>query len=408
MLVYSEVKKKLSKYQRLENGVLPAIFGHRILAPSNLYFTTLEFLNVINSGIKNGFNEEYVKYTKKDKLVRLLFELKDDELKEEYESKFKDKFENFDVFKLIVDSLRNLQISTDSVKSEGKFLYPHSFTMLFHNDDSRRNHFTRTGELVYLMVKRSSNFDEFIEKFKEKFNYSKWDKIINLLSDYYEKEEMLGFLPKEKNYVYDLLCDDLIKILTLDIPKRDVFYYFSITVNFYVSFYILSIAKEDFYFVVEVLNNRSDNVRKKSREVYRINEEAIFNVVKKYIDENKIEKELAEDTLKKTSKIKDAHRSYLRGVLSGKENTNAYRYLISDEFLKTLIILNVDKKMKFNKFLNYIYQKYRIVIGENEAREKFKLSSFACFRNNEKRLLTRLRLLGMIEEKSDGDIYVKV
>jgi len=403
MLAYNEAIKLLSKYN-LDDYVIPAIFGHRILSPSNPYFTTLEFLNIINSGIIYGFSEERVKNIKKEKLVKLLFECKEDELKEEFKCCYKEKFESYEVFKLIIASLRKMQISTDSVKVEGKFLYPHSFNMLFHNDDSRRNHFTRSGELVYLMVKRSKRFNEFIEKLKTKFSSSKWDNVINLLSSSETKEEKLGFLPQNEFFVYDMLCEDLIKILDSDIPRRDIFYYFSIIVNFYVSFYILSVAKDDFYFVVEILNDKNDNVRKKSREIYRINEESVVNVVKNYIQKYNVEN----FELKKISSVKDAHRNYLRGILSGRERTNAYRYLLSDEFLKLLVLLNVNKKMKFEKFLELLYERYRIVIGENEARKKFNLSTFACFRNNEKRLIKRMRLLGFIEEKSDGDIYVKV
>jgi len=405
MLDYNKIKKELQAY-KIKEPLIAALYGHRILATQIIHrdFLVLEFLNIFYSHLKTNFNEESVKFIKKPNLVEILFDSDSEKLKEIFENRYKDKFENFNTFLFVINSLKKFQIGLDSVKSEGKFLYPYSFNMLFHNDSSRRNNFTRSGELLYLMVKRSKYFEEFKKLLVEKFSYSKWDKIISLLDDeYFSKEEKLGYLPYKEHFVYDLLVKNLIKVLNLDIPKRDIFYYFNIVMSFFMSFYILSVARKDFYFVVEILNKKSDNVRRKSRETYRMNEEAIIQSIDIYIQKYKIDK--------KDIKIKnliEAHRTYLRGILSSRENTNAYRYSISDDFLKTLVLLNVKDKMNVEKFLDIIYQEYRIIISEKHSKMVFELSSYSDFRKNEQRLIKRLKMLGFIEEKSDGDIYIKV
>jgi len=389
--------ENLAKKYNIENPLIESIFGHRL----NFYSreaSMAECLNIFYSQYKHQFNEEYFKKLKKENLVKFLFEITDKNLEDEY-PKYKEKFETFEVFKYSIKTLQKMALN-------GDFIYPHSFNMLFYIEDSKKNYFTRSGELLFLMIKRSQNFEEFKNFLVDKFQTSKFDNIVNKLDvEYFAKDELLGYLPYKKHIVFDMLTNELITILKLPIPKRDIFYYFSLISGFFMSFYILNVAKDDVYFIVEILNNKSDEVRRKSRENYRLNEEAIVNKIKNKATKHKIKIE----TLKsKISKITDAHRGFLKDILASRENTNAYRYLLSDEFLKLLILLNVKKEMQFEEFLELLFEKYKIIIGEKEIEKKLKLNSYADFRKNRQRLKERIKMLGLGNEKSDGDFYIKV
>ena len=105
------------------------------------------------------------------------------------------------------------------------------------------------------------------------------------------------------------------------------------------------------------------------------------------------------------------HRVYGREIgLISKRGTNRLRYAPTDEFLKTLILANVNQRLELSQFLNRIFEKYAIVVSDKEAErmlsfEKEDLDKKAFIANTE-RLEQRLSSIGLLRRLSDGCAYV--
>jgi hypothetical protein len=97
----------------------------------------------------------------------------------------------------------------------------------------------------------------------------------------------------------------------------------------------------------------------------------------------------------------------LKGVgLASVKKTNSYRYLASDECLKTLVLINVDSRMPFNDFVDKLYIKYGFIISNKHSELLSDKYAENDFKKNENRLFDRLKSLGLLENKSDGYAYV--
>lgn len=94
-------------------------------------------------------------------------------------------------------------------------------------------------------------------------------------------------------------------------------------------------------------------------------------------------------------------------------STANYRYTISDSFLQVLVFTVVDprQKMEYNLFLDQLFTRYGIVIGEAQAKkcaiyEKSKLN-VRYFQDNEKALRQKLRQNGLLVEFSDATAMIQ-
>ncbi|MGO4348249.1 hypothetical protein AB4Z45_22405 [Paenibacillus sp. MCAF9] len=90
-----------------------------------------------------------------------------------------------------------------------------------------------------------------------------------------------------------------------------------------------------------------------------------------------------------------------------------YRYTISDSFLQMIVFTTIKPmgKMEYYDFLDEIYNKYQIVIGEAQAREcgiysKSNLN-IRYFQENEKALRNKLRQNGLLIEFSDATAMIQ-
>lgn len=328
-----------------------------------------------------------------------------------------------------------------------------------------RRFFSRGGEVLYLMVSRAENAhilkELMLEVFDKSLQNKRWESLFSTLREKEEvdsKDVKLGFLGEKSHSVYDQLVDDLIQLLRSNIPHNDLFNYFSSIASFYMVHFILSVAlekkktsllkngEEKIVYPVELLAPRSDHVRRSSRLIYKINEnlplEALETVFSQYMDSlkgiedqeellNKLELELNykddnkfEETIElKKQKLRkkiwteiskkakydflSIHRILLKGTgLASAKKTNSYRYLANDDWLKTLVLLNVDNRMPFNNFLDTLYNKYGFIISNKHSALLLEKYSENDFNKNETRLFERLRALGLLESKSDGYAYV--
>lgn len=351
-----------------------------------------------------------------------------------------------------------------------KFLFPFSFKTLFVDMDNKKEgeidriFFSRGGEILYMMISRAENIDTLkglmIEVFQNSEENRRWDDIYKIFQREdkdVDKETPLGFLSVESHVVFDRLVDDLITLFRSNIAHNDFFYYFSSIASFYMVHYILTIAQEHqnstllkdgtnkVVYPIELLAPKSDHVRRASRQIYKINEdspiEALKIVLNDYfvtlediVDKDALLKKLNNDLNYSNEKEDDyeeinlseiqgrvwqkiyykvknellpIHRILLKGVgLASVKKTNSYRYLGSDEWLKTLVLINVDSRMPFNDFVDKLYKKYGFIISNRHSLLLSDTYAENDFKKNENRLFDRLKALGLLENKSDGYAYV--
>ncbi|WP_028400576.1 hypothetical protein [Ectobacillus panaciterrae] len=90
-----------------------------------------------------------------------------------------------------------------------------------------------------------------------------------------------------------------------------------------------------------------------------------------------------------------------------------YRYTLSDSLLQILVYTNVlpNESMEFSEFLNVLYKRYGIVVGERQAKmskiyENSKLN-IAYFHKNELALREKLKSNGLLIEYSDATAMIR-
>ena len=442
---------EFKKLYEVKGPILQEVmFFHRI-KDEDVISLSLEFLNVLEAE-KNGYlKDNKVSYKKDVEIRTILYNFPALDIIYNSDLTNKEKFEetlnilekygdfsyleklDFDDFYRVVNIFKKSSFYLDTGKRwSSKFIYPFNFDVLFFDLDKNargvdRRFFTRGGEVLYLMISRAKNY----EKLKELLfrDFSKNERFSTLYKKLQNKTERttpakLGYLAKEKSPVFDSLVDDLIKLFNRNIPLNDKFIYMSLINGFYFVHFLLneslnyankSISKDEkIVYVIEVLNNKSDHVRKASRLVYKFNERLIIDALKSEFDKIPDEKlkdynlekrdfSLVENKAKR--ELIPSHRELLKPSLASDKNSNAYRYLISDLFLKTLVLVNVDKKMLFYDFLDLLYEKYGFIFSNRHLNLKQNFSE-NDFIKNEKRFFDRLKALGLLENKSDGYAYV--
>ena len=84
-------------------------------------------------------------------------------------------------------------------------------------------------------------------------------------------------------------------------------------------------------------------------------------------------------------------------------------YAPNDALLEALVLANVTIPVELGVFLGDLFKRYRIVIGQEQARDAFQDKesvSLEKLKINEQRLEERLRILGYIDRKSDACAFV--
>ncbi|MDD3645218.1 MAG: hypothetical protein PHR19_06785 [Bacteroidales bacterium] len=476
------------------------IWFHRIKDDQDKELLTLEFLNVCANHAKEGklFDKECttVNYRKDIQLRTILYNFP--EIESIYKSSGNDaskwetiisslqqklekhldysylpkRFDSIETFVASVSLLRKASLGINTSRRwTSKFLFPFSFDTLFADIDNRnesfsmdRRFFSRGGEVLYLMVSRGKNVEEFKTLMQRIFENPSQNKRWNeLAAAFRDKEESgqeavrLGFLSIDSHEIYDQLVDDLIALFKANISHNDLFNHFASIASYYMVHFILTVAAQNLksslvqneihkiVYPVELLAPRSDHVRRASRQIYKINEElplgALDLALKMYFDGithitdkevllKKLEddlnyknddhlytdvinlNELQKDIWKRIhSKAKDdllpIHRVLFKGTgLASAKKTNSYRYLASDEWLKTLVLINVADRIPFDEFIDLLYDKYGFIISKKHSSLLAETYSDNDFNKNKSRLFERLRALGLLESKSDGYAYV--
>ncbi len=327
-----------------------------------------------------------------------------------------------------------------------------------------RQFFSRGGEVLYLMVARGKNVDKLkilmLDVFQNPSQNKRWNELVSVFrgtSEPTKDPTRIGFLRIDSHEVYDQLVDDLIALFESNIPNNDLFHHFASISAYYMIHFILTVSSQiiktsfvkgenhKVVYPVELLAPRSDHVRRSSRQIYKINEElplkALKETLKNYfydlrgivdkdvlllklrnelnyanddndqtddIDLQQLEKEAwAAIYAKAKNELQPIHRVLLKGAgLASVKKTNSYRYLASDEWLKTLVLINVPERKPFHEFVDILYERYGFIISNKHSSLLIESYSDNDYKKNESRLFERLRALGLLESKSDGYAYV--
>ncbi len=381
------------------------------------------------------------------------------------------RFSGFREFAKLISMLRTSTVESESNRRwSSRFLFPFGASCLYEDlkisgtaKPSRDYiNFGRTGELLYLMICRSSSAEGLTPHLEQLVtNRNPWNTLVARLQDEdQEHRDQRGhsYLPYTSHSSFDTLGEDLLHLFELVLPGFDAYPHIAILSAMHVMLYQLTISSELLgvgrpSVICEIVAPRKTLVRELSISSFQQNSQLSAQAVAAFIDSiaNSDEWRSAESSsggylkckeilLEKVVWPRDAsdyggahesdtlmkhlrqsalsqhrkyagnvHRSYGRAIgLVSKRGTNKLRYAPNDALLKALILANVANRMEFKEFLQCLFVRYGIVIGEREASQALEDSDFdnKVFQSNAARLEQRLSSLGMLKRLSDACAYV--
>jgi len=363
----------------------------------------------------------------------------------------KSNFTSFESFYNVIKILSSLTFDPLSNKRwTSKFVYPISCEYIWCDYDNirgseDRRFFSRGGELVYLMLCRSSGsiqieleskFSEWIESDGD--SYSKLAKSLVLPEQRIplevNKRKNIGHLPYQGMKCFDLLAEDIVGTLVLPLEKLDKVKILTDMIGFHTGNYILTIgemysgslenvAERSPHYVAEVLTKSTNSIRKTSIQSIstqrnklkrtlsnRIPE--LFLICSDHIDDiAENEKILKEETSDAEKYLADhiigyPHVCFREIGFVSRKNTRSFRYVITEDFLHSLVIslLGAEKRLELKKFINALQKRYNIFIDQAPNQNYDILQS--DLNRNSKNLAALLYQMGMLRHLSDACSYV--
>ena len=378
------------------------------------------------------------------------------------------RFHTFDDFADVVELIRAGAVeATTNKRWTSKYVFPYGPDCIFEDLDQNartndRHFFRRTGELLYLILCRSTRSEDLLKLLKPHTSNDSapWNRIVRMLQPENAADRGAdranAFLPYPTHPSYDALAKDWVTILALGMPGYDSLVHLVNLAAFHLVQYQLRVARDvagvagQFKIVCEVVAPKKTLVREVSCEVYQANNLLPGLAISSYIDaiENSAEWQAAktqsdafvkaksilekyvrwgedydgadnpDDLIKKLRNsaktrhqqhVARIHRSYGREVgLVSKRGTNKLRYAPTDDFLKALIFANVPRRLELHQFLATLWERYALIFGDREAEDVLAKDEFEkkAFQANARRLEQRLASLGFLKRLSDGCAYV--
>lgn len=390
-------------------------------------------------------------------------------------SYLKDSFESFRDFSALVAMLRSSAVESETNRQwSSKFVFPFGPNGLYEDVGTSKStgrptrqyiNFGRGGELLYLMLCRSSSAEQLrapVAKMLEGRN--RWDRLLGLLQpgpDLSSEDRGGGYLPYQSHSSFDMLGEDWLHVVGLDLPGFDSILHLVTLGAFHVVLYHLALSAQWLdeahtpYMICEVVAPRRTLIRQLSIDNYRTNDALSERAIAAYVQEIECSDDwqramrepditayaacraiLEEhvwwplkdddyagahtpDALMRELKdiavhghrqhVAHVHRAYGRDVgLVSKRGTNKLRYAPTDNLLKTLLAANVPDRMEINEFLDRLYERYGLIFGERQASRVISKDDLdkKVFQANAQRLEQRLGSLGMLKRLSDSCAYV--
>lgn len=388
----------------------------------------------------------------------------------------KARFRSFHEFASLVLMLqRDAAVESETNKRwTSRFVFPFGPNALYEDlgmvkDKLQRQrvNFGRTGELLYLMLCRSSAAEQVRPHLQELLSGNNgWNRLLGRLQPDHDEDltpKGESYLPYITHASFDELGQDWLRIFELGLPKFDALWHLATLGAMHLMLYQLRVAREwtsekqaPTHFICEVVAPKKTFVRQQSIFNFQDNNGLTTKAIESYITEfgqseewtkavnsantpeeafilcrQLLEKNLwwkgkeyngehdPEKLLLKLRKValerhqkqpvSTIHRIYGREIgLVSRRGTNKYRYAPSDALLKTLLLANVAKRIELKDFLRILYDRYGLVFGPREAElvlppDEFEPKHFSA---NQTRLEQRLGSLGLLRRLSDGCAYV--
>jgi hypothetical protein len=386
-------------------------------------------------------------------------------------SYLRSRFPSFHQFASLVSMLRGSAVESASNKRwSSRFVFPFGPSGIYEDLNITAGNsvsheyinFGRTGELLYLMLCRSVHAAELAPRLAALLSgENPWNRLLALLQpDCPEDQKTRGYsyLPYRSHPAFDRLAEDWLRVLTLRLPGFDVYPHLVTLGALHMLLYQLQVAaawtNRSIHFICEVVAPKKTLVRELSALNYQENnllpqraveaylaqipasaewqqalaQPGAFAVCKQILedrvrwprddddydgcsDPEALFAELRREALARHRQhAANVHRNYGREVgLSSKRGTNRLRYAPTDALLKALVLANVPRRMEYKEFLQVLFTRYGLVLGEREAEQVLGREDFdkKAFQANAARLEQRLGSLGMLRRLSDACAYVQ-
>lgn len=391
----------------------------------------------------------------------------------------KNRFQSFEKFASLIEMLLDSSVESESNKRwTSRFVFPFGPNALYEDIaispsggfERQYINFGRTGELLYLMLCRSSSAGELRPHLSNLLRGdNQWNQLLGLLQPGPDDDLSLrgkSYLPYKTHPCFDDLGRDWLNVFKLGLPGFDAIEHLVTLSALHIMLYQLRVAQEwcglatgeqrKTFFVCEVVAPRKTFVREQSVLNFQQNNVLTTQAVTAYLDaiercpewQEAVEesatpdeamarcrhilqsevwwgektdyegtpdpramlRELREVALRRHSKeVSEVHRSYSRDIgLVSRKGTTKFRYAPNDPLIKTLLLANVTHRMELQEFLHQLFEHYGLVFGPREAQRVLPAEDFdpKPFAANAARLEQRLGSLGLLRRLSDGCAYV--
>ncbi len=367
---------------------------------------------------------------------------------------------------------RSVMNPGNNKKWSHQLLFPMGPSALYVPTDDKfgrdRTLFTRSGEMVYLMLSRADQSirDELSELLSHKLmpGTQKDNITLGLLPGgpgQFDEPNGGTYLPYKSHPAYNRLAEDLLNLAKLGLPENDVFDVMKHIIAFNLYLYALETSNHwcgstsPATIVCEIINTKSDVVRQYSGVCKRDNEDKALSAVENYCNQliasntilcetladsqqteavkvaslnefmtselslkNPITKTTVEEYKKEVLRLaKDSCRRNVIPALASlgriaglttKQGTNRLRYAPSDSLIRALVLANVPGRTEEVKLLEKLFSRYSIVITDIHASKVLPAQyvESSHYEKNKERFTRRLMALGLATRMSDACTYV--
>lgn len=382
----------------------------------------------------------------------------------------KDRFTRFASFRNAVALLRSAEVESGRKRrATSRHLAPRGPDMLAADygetksdtANKDRRFFARGGELLYLMLNRSSKRTELEDLVARRLltKDSRWNALAGVLQPKDQDAPLdfdVGYLPIPSHPAYDRLAEDWANLLSLEeLPDDHVPEPLMRLTGLGIIRYLALRSAEVLGneppppIPLDMVSSSTVGVKKISQDCFRrhrdMTRDAIVRLTEEFADspewkaalaapnkiraakdlvsqrfgyvlpdsEGRLEPEkYPEHVAKEAILDHDQHLGRVTGFYAEQIGIavavrGAGRwYAASDGLLEALVLANVREPMEFEAFLRKLWDRYGIVVGSEVSRDAFEAANYGHFKANQRLLEERLRVLGLVHRLSDDCAFV--
>lgn len=309
-------------------------------------------------------------------------------------------------------------------------------------ETNRYNFMCRGGEVYYLHILRGIiNYPKFKEKIESGFNklinqfkeleklcseiQKNWVNSEEIREDSFEVRKTLGTIPDGFSLREEYTLAELSSLLHSDMHPFEKVQVLSngIILQIIIMCYLQArniSGKDKGYLIFDVncyKGNSDEEIKKIANSSYRDYEQDIFDAlyctVEGNIKDNKDEKETISDAINDSVKVYKKIGKQI-GIIRPM-NDKFIRFTLNEKVLKYLVLSLVkpDTKMTLDRFMNKLFEHYRIVIGPEEFSKfckndnKYNKLDIIFFEKNKRDFQIMMKECGFLRELSDSTSIVE-